>query len=134
MTGSLRSGPSLLRQELDRTIETIGPLVEALLQRLSPSEAITSELGDAGLRAEGPLESPHGGGRRASGGVSAARGGRGARRSRGHLPSQPAAPAAVAPDSDRGALRRRQGPERPQGRQRGGRRTPLPPRPPAGAL
>ena len=60
MTGCLESGTSLLRQELDRTIETIGPLVEALLQRLSPSEAITSELGDAGLRAEVPLEFPDG--------------------------------------------------------------------------
>src|SRR3989304_5858839 len=63
MTGCLESGTSLLRQELARTIETIGPLVEALLQRLSPSEAITSELGDAGLRAEVPLEFPDGVGR-----------------------------------------------------------------------
>ena len=63
MTGCLESGTSLLRQELDRTIEAIGPLVEALLQRLSPSEAITSELGDAGLRAEVPLEFPDGVGR-----------------------------------------------------------------------
>ncbi len=62
MTGCLESGTSLLRQELDRTIETIGPLVEALLQRLSPSEGVTSELGDGGLRAEVPLAFPDGGG------------------------------------------------------------------------
>lgn len=63
MTGCLESGTSLLRQELDRTIEAIGPLVEALLQRLSPSEAIISELGEAGLKAEVPLEFSDGVGR-----------------------------------------------------------------------
>lgn len=63
MTGCLESGTSVVRQELDRTIETIGPLAEALLQRLSPSEAITSELGDAGLKAEVPLSFPDGLGR-----------------------------------------------------------------------
>ncbi|MBI2074114.1 MAG: hypothetical protein HYW06_08035 [Gemmatimonadetes bacterium] len=60
MTGCLESGTSLLRQELDRTIEAIGPLVEALLQRLSPSEAVTNEPGDAGWRAEVPLRFPDG--------------------------------------------------------------------------
>lgn len=63
MTGCLESGTSLLRRELDRTIEAIGPLVEALLQRLSPSEVVTSELGEAGLKAEVPLEFPDGVGR-----------------------------------------------------------------------
>ncbi len=60
MTGCLESGLSVVRQELDRTIEAIGPLVEALLQRLSPSDTVSSELGDAGLRAEVPLEFPDG--------------------------------------------------------------------------
>ncbi|HLB37797.1 MAG TPA: hypothetical protein VJL31_14590 [Gemmatimonadales bacterium] len=63
MTGCLESGTSLLRQELDRTIEAIGPLAEALLQRLSPSEVVTSELGETGVKAEVPLEFPDGVGR-----------------------------------------------------------------------
>lgn len=63
MTGCLESGTTVLRQELDRTIETIGPFVEALLQRLSPSEAVTSELGDGSLRAEVPLRFSDGVGR-----------------------------------------------------------------------
>ena len=63
MTGCLESGTTLLRQELDRTIEAIGPFVEALLQRLSPSEVVTGEPGEAGLKAEVPLEFPDGVGR-----------------------------------------------------------------------
>jgi hypothetical protein len=55
MTGCLESGLSVVRQELDRTIETIGPLVEALLQRLSPGEVVSGDANDAGLRAEVPL-------------------------------------------------------------------------------
>lgn len=55
MTGCLESGTSILRQELDRTIEAIGPLVEALFQRLSPSDAVTSEPVGGGLRVEVPL-------------------------------------------------------------------------------
>ncbi len=60
MTGCLESGLSVVRQELDRTIETIGPLVEALLQRLSPGDAVTNEPNDAGIRAEVPLQFPDG--------------------------------------------------------------------------
>jgi hypothetical protein len=63
MTGCLESGTSLLRRELDRTIEALGPLVDALLQRLSPSDGVTSELGEAGLKADVPLEFPDGVGR-----------------------------------------------------------------------
>ena len=63
MTGCLESGLSVVRHELDRTIETIGPLVEALLQRLSPGDAVNSEPTDAGVRAEVPLQFPDGVGR-----------------------------------------------------------------------
>ncbi len=63
MTGCLESGLSVVRQELDRTIEVIGPLVDALLQRLSPGELVTSDPSDAGLRAEVPLQFPDGVGR-----------------------------------------------------------------------
>lgn len=60
MTGCLESGTSLLRQELDRTIDAIAPLVEALLERLSPSETVTSESSLQGFRAEVPLGFPDG--------------------------------------------------------------------------
>lgn len=55
MTGCLESSPAVVRQELDRTIDAIAPLVEALLQRLSPDEPLATESGDAGFRAEVPL-------------------------------------------------------------------------------
>jgi hypothetical protein len=60
MTGCLDSGISLLRQELDRTIETLAPLVESLLQRLAPAGTVTSETDSAGYRAEVPLSFPDG--------------------------------------------------------------------------
>jgi hypothetical protein len=60
MTGCLESGLSVVRRELDRTIETIGPLVDALLQRLSPGDAVSNEPTDAGVRAEVPLQFPDG--------------------------------------------------------------------------
>lgn len=60
MTGCLESGLSVVRRELDRTIETLGPLVEALLQRLSPGHAVSSEPNDAGIRADVPLQFPDG--------------------------------------------------------------------------
>lgn len=60
MTGCLESDLSVVRQEIDRTIEAIGPFVEALLQRLSPGELVTSDLSDAGVRAEVPLQFPDG--------------------------------------------------------------------------
>lgn len=63
MTGCLESGLSVVRQELDRTIEALGPLVEALLQRLSPGDTVTNEPNDAGIRAEAPLRFPDGVGR-----------------------------------------------------------------------
>ncbi len=63
MTGCLESGSAVLRQELDRTIEAIAPLVEALLQRLSPNETVATESNDAGLRAEVALRFPDGIGR-----------------------------------------------------------------------
>lgn len=55
MTGCLESGLTVVRQELDRTIEGLVPLVEALLQRLTPGDAVSSEPSDAGIRAEVPL-------------------------------------------------------------------------------
>jgi hypothetical protein len=63
MTGCLESGLSLARRELDRTIETLAPLVEALLERLSPNAGVTSETTDFGFRAEAPLRFPDGIGR-----------------------------------------------------------------------
>jgi hypothetical protein len=63
MTGCLESGSAVLRQELDRTIESIAPLVEALLQRLSPNETVGTESNDAGFRGEVPLRFPDGIGR-----------------------------------------------------------------------
>ena len=63
MTGCLESGLSLARRELDRTIETLVPLVEALLERLSPNAGVTSETTDVGLRTTIPLRFPDGIGR-----------------------------------------------------------------------
>ena len=63
MTGCLESGLTLARRELDRTIETLAPLVEALLERLSPDAGVTSETTDFGLRADVPLRFPDGIGR-----------------------------------------------------------------------
>jgi hypothetical protein len=63
MTGCLESGLSVVRQELDRTIEALGPLVEALLQRLSPGDTVMNEPNDTGIRAEVPLQFPDGVGR-----------------------------------------------------------------------
>ena len=60
MTGCLDSGLSLARRELDRTIETLAPPVEALLDRLSPDAGVTSETTDAGMRLTVPLRFPDG--------------------------------------------------------------------------
>ena len=63
MTGCLESGLSLARRELDRTIEALAPLVEALLERLSPNGGVTSETTEQGVRAEVPLRFSDGIGR-----------------------------------------------------------------------
>jgi hypothetical protein len=63
MTGCLESGLSVARQELDRTIDTLAPSVEALLERLSPKAGVVTEVTDSGFRAEVPLSFPDGIGR-----------------------------------------------------------------------
>ncbi len=58
MTGCTESGLALLHRELDETIESLLPSVEALLQALASDESVTSEPSDAGHTSSIPLRFP----------------------------------------------------------------------------
>ncbi len=60
MTGCTDSGLTLLRRELDETIERFLPAVESLLQTLAPDEAVEHESEGAGYVMAVPLRFPDG--------------------------------------------------------------------------
>ncbi len=60
MTGCTDSSLPVICRELDETIERLAPAVEDLLQRLSDSDCIASELYGTGVKLAAPLSFPDG--------------------------------------------------------------------------
>lgn len=60
MTGCTDSSVGLIYRDLDETIASLTPRVEALLQPIAPNEAISRESDEAGIRFAVPLRFPDG--------------------------------------------------------------------------
>ncbi len=63
MNGCVESGPFLVQQQLEGTLEALAQAVAALLQRLAPSETVASETDESGYRFSVPLRFSDGIGR-----------------------------------------------------------------------
>ncbi|NIM51237.1 MAG: hypothetical protein GTN62_14955 [Gemmatimonadales bacterium] len=63
MTGCTESSLGLIYRELDETVESLVPVVEALLQHIAPAEAVTCESDEAGYRLATRIRFPDGIGR-----------------------------------------------------------------------
>lgn len=55
MTGCMESGLTLVRRELEETVDRLLPVVEALLQRFSPDEIVTTEPEEFGYQVSVPF-------------------------------------------------------------------------------
>lgn len=60
MTGCTDSSVGLIYRELDETIVSLTPQVEALLQPIAPDQAVSRESDDSGWRFAVPLQFPDG--------------------------------------------------------------------------